>query len=287
MKKDYKFQFKDLVDDKERSLYGMKDALLENCRFEGPTDGESCLKETSDLHIKDCFFGLRYPLWHNHDSIIENCVMPETCRAALWYDEDIVIEKLKCNGIKAIRECNNVQVYDSVFNSPEFCWLSNNLTFKNVEVASEYPFFTIKNATFDNLKMKGKYSFQYAENVTIENSVLDTKDAFWHSKNVTVKNSVVKGEYLAWYSDGLTLINCKIIGTQPLCYAENLKLIDCETEGCDLSFENSCVDAKIKGYIESVKNPIGKIVAEKIGEVLIDDFSRGKCEISELSKSNK
>ena len=127
--------------------------------------------------------------------------------------------------------------------------------------------------------MKAKYSFQYAEDVIVYDSFLDTKDAFWHTKNVTVKNSVVKGEYLGWYSKNLTFVNCKIIGTQPLCYAENLKLIDCETENCDLSFENSLVDAEIKGRIMSVKNPMGKIVADEIGEIIIDEHSRGKCEI--------
>lgn len=284
MKEKYKYNYKDIIDDSERSLYGICDAIVENCRFEGPSDGESCLKETRDLYIKNCYFGLRYPLWHNSKSFIVNCVMPETCRAALWYDKDIVIETLKCDGIKAIRECSNVKVVNSYFNSPEFCWLSDNLTFENVNVVSEYPFFTIKNATFKNLNMKGKYSFQYAENIVIEGSVLDTKDAFWHSKNITVKNSVVKGEYLAWYSDSLTLINCKIIGTQPLCYAKNLKIIDCNTEGCDLSFENSVVDAKIKGRIESVKNPIGKIIADEIGEVIIDEFTRGECNIVDLSE---
>lgn len=287
MKNQYKFNYANLIDDTERSLYGISDALVENCRFQGEADGESCLKETKNLYIKNCFFGLRYPLWHNDNSIIDNCVMPETCRAAMWYDNDITIKNLKCDGIKAIRECNGVRVFDCCFNSPEFCWLSNDLTFERVKVVSEYPFFTIKNATFKNLEMKGKYSFQYAENVTIEDSVLDTKDAFWHTKNVTVKNSIVKGEYLAWYSDGLTLINCKIIGTQPLCYAKNLKLIDCETEGCDLSFENSVVDATIKGYIESVKNPIGKIVADKIGEIIIDEYVRGTCKICDLSKINE
>ncbi|MCM1440607.1 MAG: DUF3737 family protein, partial [Roseburia sp.] len=90
-----------------------------------------------------------------------------------------------------------------------------------------------------------------------------------HAKNVTVKNSVVKGEYLGWFSDGLTLIDCRIIGTQPLCYCKNLKLINCTTEGCDLAFEYSDVEADIKGEVMSVKNPkSGLIVADGFGEII-------------------
>ena len=134
-----------------------------------------------------------------------------------------------------------------------------------------YFLFECRDVTVRRLKMSGKYSFQYVENMVIEDSVLDTKDAFWHAKNVTVKNSVVKGEYLGWYSENLTLMNCKISGTQPLCYCKNLTLIDCETEGCDLSFERSSVQASVKGHIDSVKNPIaGTIRAGSIGEVILD-----------------
>lgn len=287
MDKKFQLTYENLTDDTERSLYGIRDAIVKSCRFEGPVDGESCLKETSNLYVKDCFFGLRYPLWHNQNSVIEDCVMPDTCRASMWYDKNITINNLKCNGIKAIRECDGVKVTQSQFNSPEFCWLSKNIDFTDVEVVSEYPFFTIENANFKRLQMKGKYSFQYAKNVTIEDCVLDTKDAFWHCKNVTVKRSVVKGEYLGWYSENLTLENCKIIGTQPLCYANNLKIVDCEMQDCDLSFENSTVDVKINGFIESIKNPIGKISADKIGEVIIDEHVRGKCDISTQNKTSK
>ena len=120
--------------------------------------------------------------------------------------------------------------------------------------------------------MKGKYSFQYVENLEINDSYLDTKDAFWHAKNVTVRNSTVKGEYLAWFSEGLTLIGCHIIGTQPLCYCKDLKLIDCTTEGTDLSFEYSDVEATVSGHIDSVKNPkSGTITADSVGEVIMGD----------------
>ena len=121
----------------------------------------------------------------------------------------------------------------------------------------------------DNLIRASHKTQKYTENVEISNSTLNTKDAFWHAKNVTVRDSVVRGEYLAWYSENVTFINCHIVGTQPLCYCKGLKLINCTTEGCDLSFEYSEVDATIKGNIVSVKNPLsGKIVADSIGEIV-------------------
>ena len=123
--------------------------------------------------------------------------------------------------------------------------------------------------------------------MNIIDSVLDTKDAFWHSKNVTVTDCELNGEYLGWYSEGLTLVNCHITGTQPLCYCKGLKLINCTTEGCDLAFEYSEVDAEIDGHILSVKNPAsGRICADSIGEVILkDSIIENNCEI--ITKGDK
>ena len=48
--------------DAERALYGSDAVVLENCRFDGPADGESALKECKNVEVKNSFFNLRYPL---------------------------------------------------------------------------------------------------------------------------------------------------------------------------------------------------------------------------------
>ena len=258
--------------DEERALYNIKNTEVSDCTFAGPADGESVLKETRNVLVKNCDFSLRYPLWHARGFELDNVSMDELTRAAIWYSYDGVIKNTKMNGIKALRECENIQIEDSEARSPEFGWRTKGLHIKRSEMESEYFLFECKDVVIDELKMKGKYSFQYVENMTITNSYLDTKDAFWHGKNITVKDSVLKGEYLAWFAEDLTLINCKIIGTQPLCYCKNLKLINCTMEDTDLSFEYSEVEADVKGHIISVKNPkSGTITADTIGEVIWDD----------------
>jgi len=208
--------------------------------------------------------------------------MTETCRAAMWYDKNLKISNSVLGGIKALRECDDCVLKNCTMVSTEFGWFCRNIEMTDCELTSEYPFLNSRNLSLDKFTLKGKYSFQYVENCTIRNSVLDTKDAFWHSKNVTVYDSVIKGEYLAWYSENLRLVRCKIIGTQPLCYCKGLILEDCETEGCDLSFENSEVKATVCGDILSVKNPItGHIIADSIGEIILDEnLAEGAdCEI--------
>lgn len=261
-----------LTKDEERAFYGIKDAIVESCTFDGPADGESALKECEDLKVKDCYFNLRYPFWHVKNALIQNCEMTDKCRAALWYDDNITIENTKMYGIKALRECQNIKLIECDINSPEFLWRCKGVNVKDSKMNSEYPFFECENVEISGLKMSGKYSFQYVKGMIIKNSDLQTKDAFWHSENVTVMDSVVSGEYLGWYSKNLKFIRCHIVGTQPLCYCEGLVLEDCTMENTDLSFERSDVVATVKGRIEGVKNPkSGSISADEIGDLFIEN----------------
>ena len=255
--------------DEERALYALSDAEVVDCSFMGPADGESAMKESRDIAVKNCRFELRYPLWHSHRFTLSDSSMSETCRAPLWYSTDGIINGTEINGVKCLRECHDIALKNCRAVSPEFGWRCDSLNITDCEIESEYPFFESKNINVHNLKLKGKYSFQYVENAEIFDSHFQTKDSFWHAKNITVENSVINGEYFGWYSENLTLRNCKISGTQPFCYCKKLTLVNCTLEGCDLAFEYSDVQAEIIGGIDSVKNPMsGKITADSIGAII-------------------
>lgn len=256
----------------ERALYNAKDTRLINVSFKGEEDGESALKESSNIYVEKSLFALRYPLWHVNKVDILKSEFAETCRAPLWYSNDILVVDSKLNGVKAFRECGNIVLKNSNFVSEEFMWRCHDIDVNKCYIEGQYGFFESKDIKIKNLKFKGKYSFQYVNNLVIEKSEFDTKDAFWHSKNVVVKDSIIKGEYLAWYAEDITFINCEIHSHQPLCYCKNLKLVNCKMIDCDLAFEYSNVDATIVGHINSIKNPLsGKIVVDSIGELIRED----------------
>lgn len=258
--------------DEERALYHLQHADVTDCVFAGPADGESALKEARDIAVTRCAFSLRYPLWHVEGFTLADSRMDELTRAALWYSRDGRISGSSLHGIKALRECANIDIRSCDIVSEEFGWKSSGIRLTDSRVASAYLFLDSRDIRLENVQMSGKYSFQYVEGLEIDNSQLDTKDAFWHSKNATVRNSLVKGEYLGWFSQGLTLINCQISGTQPLCYCKDLTLINCRMEGCDLSFEYSDVQAELLGHIDSVKNPrSGRITADSVGQIITED----------------
>lgn len=256
----------------ERALYGSRGVHLISCAFDGEEDGESALKESSDILLEHTFCNLRYPFWHDRGLELVDCELTSLCRAALWYSRDVKIRDSKLHGIKALRECARVEIGNCDIISPEFGWSTVGLTVSDSRAESEYFLLRARNYRFTRVQFHGKYSFQYTSNGELSDCVLDTKDAFWHAKNVVLRDCVVKGEYLGWYSDGLTLIRCKISGTQPFCYCKNLRLVDCEMEGTDLAFERSSVDAVVLTPIVSVKNPRqGSISAPAVGALIMDD----------------
>ena len=271
----------DITIDIERAFYGSKDMEFKHIAIDGPADGESAFKESSNIYVSNSYFNLRYPFWHNNGLSLVSSEMSELCRAAFWYDNNVTITDVKSNGIKALRECQNVTMNNCVFNSEEIFWKTNGVIVTNSTIVGAYAFLMSSNIEISNLKFKGKYSFQYCKNLHISDSVLDTKDAFWHAENVLVENSEVKGEYLGWYSNNITFKNCKISGTQPLCYAKGLKFIDCTFENCDLCFEYSEVEGNIIGDVVSIKNPLsGCIKISGNTEFIQDENDRSEGKFS-------
>ncbi len=265
-------EIKNTVMDQERALYGQTDITVTGCRFDGPADGESALKECDRVTVRDCFFNLRYPFWHDRGLTVTGSELTPNCRAALWYSSDITVSDTKLHGIKALRECDRVSMKGCDIESAEFGWNTRGLTMEQVSAKGEYFLMNCRDLDLKGLTLHGKYSFQYVENALLENCDLDTKDAFWHAKHVTVRNCTVKGEYLAWYCENVTFENCTIIGTQPLCYCKGLKLINCKMLETDLAFERSQVEATLTAPILSIKNPReGYIQVPGAGEVIFDD----------------
>ena len=176
--------------DEERALYGSEDVIVRNCRFDGPADGESALKECSNIEVENCFFNLRYSLWHDHILTVRNSEMTELCRAALWYSDHIDIQGVRMNGIKALRECRDVSIDNCDIVSPEFGWSVEGLVMEDCTAESEYFLMRSAGLRLKNLRMKGKYSFQYIQNAVLENCTLDTKDAFWKTSPLSGAKSL-------------------------------------------------------------------------------------------------
>ena len=256
----------------ERPLFGSHHLRLEQVTI---GEGESGIKECSDIEAEDCRFWGKYPFWHVHGFRINRCQFDVGARSALWYSDNMDMRDTRIDGPKMFREMHDLYLENVVINdADETFWRCRNIEAHNLELHDgTYPFMFCDNVRIDGLRSDSKYVFQYCRNVELSNAHIVTKDSFWECENITIRDSHLDGEYLAWHSKNVRLINCHLLGEQLLCYADNLVLENCTFDKlCDRVFEYSNVEADIRGHIENIKNPSsGHIVADSIGSVTIDE----------------
>ena len=256
----------------ERPLFAKHHLRLEQVTI---GDGESAIKECSDIEAEDCRFWGKYPFWHVHGFRINRCQFDVGARSALWYSDHLDMRNTRIDGPKMFREMSDLYMENVTINdADETFWRCRNVEARNLELhEGTYPFMFSDNIKIDGLKSDSKYVFQYCKNVELHNAHIVTKDSFWECENVTIYDSLLDGEYLAWHSKNVRLVNCHLAGEQLLCYADQLVLENCTfDQACDRVFEYSNVEASIRGHIENIKNPIsGHVVADSIGSITIDE----------------
>jgi len=255
----------------ERPLFEKHKLRLEQVTI---GDGESAIKECSDIEAEDCHFWGKYPFWHVHGFKINRCRFDAGARSALWYSDLLEMKDTRIDGPKMFREMSDLRLENVIINdADETFWRCRNIEAKNLTLhEGTYPFMFSENIRIDGLVSDAKYVFQYCKNVELRHAKIVTKDSFWECENVTIYDSELDGEYLAWHSKNVRLVNCHLAGEQLLCYADNLVLENCTfAPDCDRVFEYSTVEADIKGHIENIKNPTsGHILADSIGSITID-----------------
>ncbi len=253
----------------ERALFNSNDLHITECVFD---NGESPLKESSNIKIDECLFRWKYPLWYCNNIKADRCTFFDMARAGIWYTKNIEVKNTVYQAPKGFRRCDNLTLENIAFtHAQETLWSCNDVKIKDVTVKGDYFAMNCSNMEIDNLTLDGNYSFDGVKNMTIRNSHLISKDAFWNTENVTVYDSFITGEYLGWNAKNLTLVNCVIESLQGMCYVDNLVMKDCKLFNTNLAFEYSNVNAEITGDVISVLNPkSGTIKAEHIGELIIE-----------------
>ncbi len=253
----------------ERAAFASKDSVFTECIFQ---DGESPLKESSDIEVRGCMFRWKYPLWYVKNAKITDTKWFEMARAGVWYSNGLTVSDSVLQAPKNFRRCRDISLTNVTFtNAAETLWSCEQVALKNVSAKGDYFAMNSSDMEIDGLILDGNYSFDGVKRVTVRNSKLLSKDSFWNSEDVTVYDSFISGEYLGWNSKNLTLVNCTIESLQGMCYIDGLVMKNCTLLDTTLAFEYSNVDAEISSGIASVLNPAsGTIRAEHIGELILE-----------------
>ena len=254
----------------ERALYNSHDLLIVDGIF---ANGESPLKESSDIELRGGIFKWKYPLWYCKNIKVQGTTLLNTARSGIWYTKNIEMTDCMIEAPKTFRRSEDIILTRCQLpDAKETLWGCKNIKLIDVSANGDYFAMNAENIVCENFYLDGNYAFDGAKNIEIKNARMLSKDSFWNTENVVVYDSLIIGEYLGWNSKNLTFINCTIESNQGMCYMDNIKMVNCKLINTDLCFEFSTVDAEITSPIVSVKNPIsGRIKAKSIGEIILDD----------------
>ena len=258
----------------ERALFMLKDAYIEGARF---YDGESPLKESSNLDINKCRFEWKYPLWYANNIKIKGSYLAIAARSGIWYTKNMIMDNCIIDAPKTFRRSSFITLnMCSLNHADETFWSCDNIKLNCVAAKGDYFLMNADNVEINHLELEGNYLLDGAKNVVVRDSILKSKDSFWNTENVVVINCKIIGEYLGWNSKNITFINCEISSHQGLCYINGLKMINCKLLNTDLSFEYcENIDADIIDEIVSVINPTSGIIkAKAIKQLIINEHSR-------------
>ena len=257
----------------ERALFKSADLEIINSTF---ADGESPLKECSDITLRGSMFKWKYPMWYSKRLSLKDCIMFDTARAGIWYTDDIEMTDCVIEAPKAFRRSGNIRLTNVSFpNAEETLWHCHDVRMQNIRAKGHYFAMNSENMEISDFELIGNYSFDGARNIVIDNARMLSKDSFWNAENVVVKNSFISGEYIGWNARNVKFVNCIIESLQGFCYMNDVVLEDCTLLNTSLAFEYSTVNADVNSAIDSIKNPLsGKISAKDIGEIIFDDPKR-------------
>ena len=252
----------------ERALFGKSDLVLDGCVFE---EGESPLKECTNVKASHCLFRYKYPFWYCDGVELDQVTFFEMARAGVWYTKHYRMRNAIVEAPKNFRRCDDISLSNVMIpNAEETLWNCSSVKLDRVRAHGSYFAMGCRDVVVKDLELVGDYSFDGVIGMEMTHSHLASKDAFWNTENVTVKDSFITGEYLGWNAKNLTLEDCTIESLQGMCYIDNLVMKNCRLINTTLAFEYSDVDADIRGCVDSVFNPrSGQIKADRIRHLVI------------------
>lgn len=104
----------------ERPLFHENNLRINETIF---ADGESPLKECSDIELKNSMFKWKYPLWYSKNIVAEDCTWFEMARAGVWYTDHLTVKNAVIEAPKNFRRCHELTLSNvSLPNAAETLW---------------------------------------------------------------------------------------------------------------------------------------------------------------------
>lgn len=230
--------------------------FLEKCNF----------KYCGEIYLKDGSLrrGYEYMINSNFNKYTNELFSSER---TLYNKKEIIVDnsafKGEEDGESALKECENVLVYNTLFDLRYPLWHSTNIDLNNINMTinCRAPIWYSKNINISDSVLKCVKGLRECSNTNIVNSSIESLEFGWKSNNINVSKSELKGEYMFLDSSVIKLDSVKFNGKYSFQYVCDLEINNCEINTKDAFWHANNVivrDSYIKGeylgwYSKNVK----------------------------------
>lgn len=160
----------------ERALFRSKDLSIEYSIF---ADGESPLKESRDISLKNTSFQWKYPLWYCRNIAVQDCDFAEMARAGIWYTDNITVADTLYEAPKGFRRVKGLTLRNvDLPHAEETLWHCSDVTLENVVAKGDYFAMNCDHMKLDQFRLVGNYCFDGCHDVEVHHAKMLSKDAF-------------------------------------------------------------------------------------------------------------
>ena len=147
---------------------------------------------------------------------------------ALFNKKDLILEDVYFDfGESCLKECENIEVYNTIFSWKYPMWYSKDIKCKNVrllETARSGIWYT-SNISIINSTIDAPKTFRRSSNIKLENvSMVNASETLWNCKDINIKNVSAKGDYFGMNSKNIVIDRLNLTGNYCFDGCSNIRI---------------------------------------------------------------
>jgi len=131
------------------------------------------------------------------------------------------------DGESPLKECMNINIYNSIFKWKYPMWYSKNITVSNstlLETARSGIWYT-QNIELTDTMIEAPKTFRRSKDIRLVNCAMpNASETLWNCENIYMNNVSAKGDYLGFNSKNIEIENFKLNGNYAFDGASNIKI---------------------------------------------------------------
>jgi hypothetical protein len=147
---------------------------------------------------------------------------------ALFNKKDLILKDVYFDfGESCLKECENIEVYNTIFSWKYPMWYSTNIKCENVrllETARSGIWYT-SNISIINSTIDAPKTFRRSSNIKLENvSMVNASETLWNCKDINIKNVTAKGDYFGMNSENIVIDRLNLTGNYCFDGCSNIRI---------------------------------------------------------------